>query len=214
MSIRVLIADDHQIMRDGIRSMIEKEDDMTFLAAADDGHAAVRMTRELDPDVIVMDVCMPNLNGVAATIAILSEFPKKKVIALSMLKDRRFLINMLKAGASGYLVKECSFKELSKAIRTVMANKTYLSQEVTEVLVQDVSNSPNWGTVTYSHLSPRETEILQQISEGRTTSQIAFSLHVSVKTVETHRQNIMEKLNIRNIAGLTKFAIREGLTSA
>jgi DNA-binding NarL/FixJ family response regulator len=214
MSIGVLIADDHRIIREGIRSLIEKEADMKFLAAAEDGRTVVRLARELAPDVIIMDISMPDMNGVSTTIAILSEFPKMKVIALSVLKDRRIVLNMLKAGAMGYLVKDCSFKELSRAIRLVMANRTYLSSAVTDILVEEVSRSPNWGSAVYARLSFRETEILQLISEGKSTHQIADALNVSSKTIETHRKHVMGKLNINNIPGLTKYAVREGLTSA
>lgn len=214
MNIGVLIADDHRLMREGIRSMLEKENDMKFLAAAEDGRNVVRLARELDPDVIIMDVCMPNMNGVSATIAILSEFPKMKVIALSELKDRRVVLNMVKAGALGYLVKECSFKELSQAIRMVMANKTYFSSAVTDILVDEVCHSPNRDSGAYARLSLRENEVLQLITEGKTSNQIADALHVSNKTIETHRARIMAKLNLRNIPELTKYAIREGLTSA
>lgn len=213
MNIGVLIADDHRIMREGIGSLIEKESDMKFLAAAEDGRNVVRLARELDPDVIIMDVCMPNMNGVSATIAILSEFPKMKVIALSELSDRRMVLNMVKAGALGYLVKECSFKELSKAIRMVMANKTYFSSAVTDILVDEVCQTHNWEGA-YARLSARENEVLQLIAEGKTTSKIADALHVSIKTIETHRAHIMAKLNLKNIPELTKYAIREGLTSA
>ena len=214
MNIGVVIADDQRIMREGIRSLLEKENDMKFLAAAEDGRTLIRLARELGPDVIIMDVCMPDMNGVLATIAILSEFPKIKVIALSALKDRRVVLNMLKAGALAYLVKECSFRELSEAIRMVMANKTYLSSAVTDILVDEVCHSPNWGSAAYTHLSVRETEVLQLIAEGKTTNHIAASLNVSIKTIETHRSHIMAKLNIKNIAELTKYAVREGLTSA
>lgn len=213
MNIGVLVADDHRITREGIGSLIEKESDMKFLAAAEDGRNVVRLARELDPDVIIMDVCMPNMNGVSATIAILSEFPQMKVIALSALKDRRLVLNMLKAGALGYLLKDCSFKELSKAIRMVMANKTYFSSAVTDILVDEVCHAPNWEG-TYARLSARENEVLQLIAEGKTTSQIANALHVSIKTIETHRSHIMAKLNLKNVPELTKYAIREGLTSA
>jgi DNA-binding NarL/FixJ family response regulator len=214
MNIGVLVADDHRITREGIGSLIEKESDMKFLAAAEDGRTVVRLARELDPDVIIMDVCMPNMNGVSATMAILSEFPKIKVIALSALKDRRVVLNMLKAGVLGYLVKECSFKELSQAIRMVMANKTYFSSAVTDILVDEVCHSPNRDSGAYARLSLRENEVLQLIAEGKTTNQIADNLHVSNKTIETHRKNIMGKLQIRNIPELTKYAVREGLTSA
>lgn len=213
MNIGVLVADDHRITREGIGSLIEKESDMKVLAAAADGRTVVRLARELDPDVIIMDICMPHMNGVSATIAILSEFPKIKVIALSALKDRRVVLNMLKAGALAYLVKECSFKELSQAIRMVMANKTYFSSAVTDILVDEVCHPPNGDSGAYARLSLRENEVLQLIAEGKTTNQIADELHVSNKTIETHRKNIMGKLHIKNIPELTKYAIREGLTS-
>jgi DNA-binding NarL/FixJ family response regulator len=136
------------------------------------------------------------------------------VIALSMYADRRFVVNMLKAGASGYLLKDCAYEELVRAIRVVLAHKTYLSPGVTDIVVKDyVQGTPDQGASVFSLLSPREREVLQLMSEGKSTNQIADSLHVSVKTVETHRQQVMHKLNIHNVAGLTKYAIREGLTS-
>ena len=214
MSIKILIADDHQLTREGIRSMLEREPDMEVLGEAEDGRSAARMARELGPDIILMDVCMPEMNGIVATSLILSESPKIKVLALSMLDDRRFVYNMLRAGASGYLIKDCSFKELVQAIRRVMANKTYLSPGIMDVVVKDYVRPPAYSDSPYSsNLTLREKEVLQLVAEGHSTSQIANSLHVSVKTIETHRQNLMGKLNTKGIAGLTKYAIREGLTS-
>jgi DNA-binding NarL/FixJ family response regulator len=214
MSIKILIADDHQITREGIRSMLERENDMQVLGEAEDGRSAARMARELGPDIIVMDVCMPEMNGIVATSLILSEFPKIKVLALSMLDDRRFVYNMLRAGASGYLIKDCSFKELVRAIRMVIANRTYLSPGIMDVVVKDYVRPPAQSDSPYtSNLTLREKEVLQLVAEGHSTAQIANSLHVSVKTIETHRQSLLAKLNTRGIAGLTKYAIREGLTS-
>ncbi len=215
MSIRVLLADDHQIMREGIRSMLERENDIELLGEAEDGRSAVKMARELNPDIIIMDVCMPEMNGIIATTLIRSESPNTKVIALSMLSDKRLVLKMLKAGATGYLLKYCSFRELSRAIHAVLANKSYLSQEVTDILVADYGTpAPTCDSPDDPRLSLRESEVLQLIAEGRTTAQIADSLHVSAKTIETHRQNIMQKLDVRSIAGLVKYAVREGLTSA
>lgn len=215
MRIRILIADDHQLTREGIRSMLEREPDMEVLGEAEDGRAAARMARELAPDIILMDVCMPEMNGIVATSIIRAEFPRIKVLALSMLDDRRFVSHMLRAGASGYVVKDCSFKELSRAIRRVMQHKTFLSPGIMDIVVQDYVMPPAYAAATDSSpLSLREKEVLQLVAEGRSTAQIAQSLHVSVKTVESHRQRLMGKLNTKGIAGLTKYAIREGLTSA
>ena len=214
MSIKIIIADDHQITREGIRTMLEKETDMKVLGEAEDGRSAVRMSRELEPDLILMDVCMPDMNGIVATSLIRSEFPKIKVIALSMLDDRRFVVNMLRAGASGYMIKDCSFKELTRAIRRVMENRTYLSPGVMDIVVQDyVKPTASAASQYSSNLTLREKEVLQLIAEGHSTAQIAKRLSVSMKTIETHRQNLMMKINTKGIAGLTKYAIREGLTS-
>jgi two-component system, NarL family, response regulator NreC len=213
--IKVLIADDHQIVRDGLRALLEKEADMEVVGQAEDGRTALRMLRDLAPQVVVMDVAMPDLNGIEATIQIKKDFPEVKVIALSMHDDQRFVLSMIKAGASGYLVKDCAFKELTQAIRLVVVkNKIYLTPGITNIVVEKYlsGNSAKEHTV-FSVLSPREREVLQLIAEGKTSNQIAEHLHVSIKTVETHRTTILNKLNIRSVAELTKFAIREGITS-
>ena len=150
MSIKILIADDQQLTREGIRSLLEREPDMDVLGEAEDGRSAVRMARELGPDVILMDVCMPEMNGIVATTLILAEAPRIKVIALSMLDDRRFVSNMLRAGASGYLIKDCSFKELARAIRRVVANKIYLSPGIMDVVVKDYVKPPAYSDSAYS----------------------------------------------------------------
>jgi two-component system response regulator NreC len=215
MSTKVLIADDHQIMREGLRTMLEKEYDLTVVGEADNGRMTLRLARELTPDVIIMDVAMPDLNGIEATRQIIAELPAVKIIALSMHDDRRFVLNMLKAGAAGYMLKDCAFKDLAKAIRVVRANKTYLSDEIADIVVKDyLASTAPMESSAFQLLSPREREVLQLIAEGKTSPQIAELLHISVKTVETHRQQIMGKLKIKSIAELTKYAIREGLTSA
>ncbi len=214
MSVKVVIADDHQIVRQGLRTLLEREPDLQVVAEAEDGRETVRLVREMNPEVVIMDVAMPDLNGIEAARQISAEYPQTKVIALSMYADKRFVVNMLKAGAAGYLLKDCAFEELVRAIRAVLINKTYLSAAVTDIVVKDylTGASPLEASV-FSLLSPREREVLQLMSEGRSTSKIADSLHVSIKTVETHRQQVMHKLNIHSVAELTKYAIREGLTS-
>jgi len=214
MSIRVLLCDDHQIVREGLRVLIEKQPDMEVIEEAQSGEEAVRLVRDLLPDVVVMDIAMPDLNGIEATRQILGKAPGVKVIALSMHSDRRFAVQMLKEGASGYLLKDCAFEELANAIRAVAMNRVYLSPKIAEIVIKDcVRLSPQTGFSAFSLLSPREREVLQLLSEGNTTKEIAFRLRVSVKTIETYRKQIMDKLNMHSIAELTKFAIREGLTS-
>jgi two-component system response regulator NreC len=214
MGIKVLIADDHQIVRDGLRSLLEKEPEMEVVGEAEGGRTLLKLLREVTPDVIIMDVAMPDLNGIEATRQIIHEHPTVKVIALSMHDDRRFVINMLKLGASGYLLKDCAFRELAKAIRLVVtANKIYLSPGITDIVVNNYVMGPATESLVYTILTPREREVLQLIAEGKTSSQIAESLCVSVKTVESHRHQIMGKLKKRSVADLTKYAIREGITS-
>jgi len=214
MSIRIILADDHKIVRDGLRSLIEKEGDMEVIAEAADGRQAVQLAVELVPQVVFMDIAMPGLNGIEATRQIVTAAPLIKVIALSMHADKRYIMEMLKAGASGYLLKDCAFEEMCRAIRTVLANKTYLSTQITELVIGDyVQQLQKSNGTAFSVLSVRERETLQLLAEGNSLGQIADRLCISVKTVETHRQHIMEKLNIRSVAELTKYAIREGLTS-
>ncbi len=214
MTIRIIIADDHQIVRQGLRTLLERESDMQVVAEAEDGRRAVSLARDLIPHVVVMDVEMPDLNGIEATMQILTEYPQIKIIALSMYSDRRFVTNMLKAGAGGYLLKDCAFEELVHAIRLAMSNRIYLSPGVADVVVKDyVNHTPAPTPSVFSVLTTREREVLQLLSEGKRTSQIGELLHISTKTVETHRQQIMHKLGMRSVAELTKYAIREGLTS-
>jgi len=214
MSIKILLADDHQIIREGLRSLLEKQSDMEVVAEAHDGLTTVRLVQKINPDVVIMDIGMPDMNGIDATRQIITEHTKVKVIALSMHSDRRFVLEMLKAGASGYLLKDSAFEELVSAIHTVMANQPYLSPRITDIVVKEyLHHLPNGEPTVFTVLTKREREVLQLLAEGRTTKQIAFSLSVSAKTIETHRQQLMEKLRLHSIAELTKYAIREGLTS-
>ena len=214
MSIRIILADDHKIIRDGLRTLIENQSHMEVVGEAESGRKAVAMTLELVPDVVVMDVTMADLNGIEATRQIHKEQPSVKVIALSMHSDRRFVTGMLEAGASGYLLKDCAFEELARAIHSVISNETYLSPGITDIVVKGyLQKSSLTPASAFSTLTAREREVLQLLAEGRSTKKIAESLYVSIKTVETHRQRIMDKLNIHSIAELTKYAVREGLTS-
>jgi DNA-binding NarL/FixJ family response regulator len=215
MKIKVLLADDHTVMRQGIRALLEKQKDIEVVAEASNGREAIEMTKTGCPDVVVMDIGMPDLNGIEATRQILNACSPHttKVLALSMHADRRFVAGMLAAGASGYMLKDAAFDELAAAIRAVSKGAIYLSPQITDVVVDDYAKRVADGDQSvFSVLSEREREVLQLIAEGQTTKQIATHLHVSVKTIETHRQKVMEKLDVHSVAELTKYAIREGLT--
>ena len=215
MSTRIIIADDHTIVRHGLAKLIEAEEDMEVIAQTENGISTVELARELSPDIVVMDVAMPDLNGIDATQQILREDPKVRVLALSMHSGKKFVSAMLQAGAMGYLLKDCALEELISAIRTVIEGKTYLSPSITDIVIQNyVRNIDQQGDSAFSVLSQREREVLQLMAEGNTTKQIALRLHISPKTVEGHRLRLMNKLNIDNVAQLTKYAIQEGLTSA
>ena len=213
MSIRIVLADDHQIVRDGLRSLIEEEPGMEVVGEVEDGRRAVAMVCQQRPDVVIMDIAMPDLNGVEATRQIRATVPEVKVVALSMHTDKRFVADMLQAGASAYLVKQGAFRELAQAIREVVAQRIYLSPMITGIVVEDyvqhLSTSPSLDAAP---LTPREREVLQLLAEGKTTPQIASRLNISKKTVGTHRQHIMDKLDIHNIAELTQYAVREGMS--
>jgi DNA-binding NarL/FixJ family response regulator len=214
MGTRILIADDHRIVIDGLRALITSQPGMEVVAEANNGRIAVEMVQKIKPDIAVIDINMPDLNGIEATRQIISTMPQVRVIALSMHSDARMVGEMLKAGASGYLLKDCAFEELTKAIHSVMDKQTYLSPGITDVVVVDyIRQLSQTGRSPFSTLTDREREVLQLLAEGKSTKQIAATLHVSVKTIETHRQQIMERLNIHSVAELTKYAIREGLTS-
>ena len=214
MSIRVLVVDDHTIVKEGLCALLKEEAAVEVIGDAADGRTAVRLAEELDPDVVLMDVALPGLNGIEATRQIIRSKPRIRVLALSMYADGTYVSEMLKAGASGYLLKDCEFEELTRAIRTVAADHTYLSPQVSDVVVTDyLDHLSEDNQSAASMLTPREREVLQLLAEGESTKEIAEKLYISVKTVETHRRQIMEKLDIFTIAELTKFAISHGITS-
>ena len=211
MSVKIIIADDHKIMRDGLRNLLEKESGLEVIAEAKNGREAIQLTEQLRPDIVIMDISMDDLNGMDATRAIVGKGWGTKVIALSMHADKRFVAGMFEAGAMAYLLKDCAYNELIQAIRQTVSGRTYLCSMISGVVIRDYIQRMRKSEA--SLLSPREKEILQLLAEGSTTKRIADQLKVSVKTVETHRQHVMEKLNIFSIAELTKYAIKEGITS-
>ena len=214
--VRILLADDHQILRDGLRTLLNTQEDMEVIAEADTGRKAIDLALCHCPDVLVMDVVMPELNGIEATNQLKKDLPEIKVLALSMHADRRFVAEMLKAGASGFLLKECAFQELAEAIRSIIKGKMYLSPSISKCVIEEyvgfLSGDEKEHTDSESALSHREKEVLQLIAEGKSNRDIAKTLHISVKTVETHKYNIMRKINLHSVAELTKYAIKSGLT--
>lgn len=214
MSIKILLVDDHRIVREGLRSLLERETDFTVVAEAGDGREAVRLAGELFPDVVLMDISMPNMNGIEATRRIVVEYPDVRVLVLSMHSDRRYVVEALNAGAQGFFLKDVAGEDLVGTIRTVAVNDSRSCPKMNGLLVRDsMRSSADPCLAASSSLSPREREVLQLLAEGKNTKEMAFALDVSIKTVETHRQQIMKKLDIRSIAALTKYAIREGLTT-
>ena len=213
MSIRILLADDHGIIRQGLRSLLEKQPDMEVVGEAEDGQKALELIRQLVPDVVIMDVTMPNLNGIGATKQITREFPKVKVLALSIHSNKRFVADMLRAGAAGYILKECLLEEFIEAIRTITAGKIYFSSKITDVVVDDYMDHLSESTKPTKPLTDKEQQILQCIANGIPIKDIATQMNLSIKTIEFNRRQIMKKLKIYSIAALTKYAIREGLTS-
>jgi DNA-binding NarL/FixJ family response regulator len=214
MEIRILVADNHRIVREAICSRLSREPGLDIVGEAEDGRIAIQLARELNPDVIIMETSMPNLNGIEATRQIINEQPDVKIVALSAHWDRRSVCEMLKAGASGYLPKRCAFQELVSAIQNVVSNRTYLSSHISGLVVDEyLHRSVAQGKSAYSILTDREREVLQLIAEGKSTKRIAKELFVSPKTIEWHRSQLMKKLRIESVAELVKYAISEGLTS-
>ncbi|HEY3376786.1 MAG TPA: response regulator transcription factor [Armatimonadota bacterium] len=213
MLIRVLLVDDHRLMREGLRSLLETQDDVKVIGQADNGRTAVQLARELHPTVVIMDVTMPELNGIEATRQILQESPDTKVIALTMHSDPRYVAEMLKAGALGYVLKDSVFEELRLALQQVITNQPYFSARIASIVLEGYlcNQSSQTHPPVYRLLTAREREVLQLLAEGKATKEIALTLTVSTKTVEKHRQQIMEKLELHSVAELTRYAIREGL---
>jgi DNA-binding NarL/FixJ family response regulator len=211
--IRVLLADDHNVLREGLCALLEQQPDVEVVADVADGRSAVRMAHQTKPDVIVMDIGMPDLNGIDATREIVSKLRNARVLCLSVHREQSLVRAMLEAGASGYLLKTSVSKELVRAIRTVAAGETYLSPPIATDVVRDLVRGGN-GTKSgaYADLSDREREVLQLIAEGHHTKLIADRLGISPKTVLAHRENLMKKLDVDSIPDLVRYAIREGVS--
>ncbi len=213
MSTKILIVDDHKIMRSGLRQLLENEEGMEIIAEADNGRDAVRSSGELKPDIVIMDVAMPDMNGIEATRRISAAHPGTRILALSMHKEKRLIFEMFDAGAKGYLLKECAFDEVMGAIRALRQGEMYLSPKITGTVLQDyLERMRGESKDERPILTPREKEVLQLIAEGKNVKEIAFLLEVSVSTVETFRHLIMKKLNLKTVAELTRYAISEGIS--
>ena len=213
-AMRIVLVDDHEMLREGLRAMLQQHADLEVVGEAGNGREAVELVAQTQPDVVVMDIAMPDLNGIDATRQVVRGCAGVKVVALSMHADKRFVSGMFQAGASAYLLKKGAAQELIEAIRQVAANQIYLSPKVAGAVIEDYVQflGTTSGAIGNATLTAREREVLQLIVEGKTTPEIAVELNVSEKTIGTHRQHIMEKLDIHNDAELTKFAIRGGLT--
>ncbi len=213
MSVEIVVADDHQIFRDGLRALLETRSDFEVVGEAQDGLEAVDLVSRLSPDILILDLAMPGLHGIEVARRLHESNPSTLIIVLSMHNDRRYVIEALRAGAVAYVLKEAGFSELIDVIKEVQAGHLYLSPMVSVAVIKDYIRlaEVDEGSA-FALLSPREREVLQLLAEGRATKEIAGELHLSVKTVESHRKQIMDKLEIHSVAELTKYAIREGLT--
>lgn len=212
--IRIFLVDDHEIFRNGLRRLLNSRPGMEVVGEAENGRAATALVRQLLPNVVIMDVIMPDMNGIDATRKITEDLPGVKVVALSMHEDNRYIAGMLRAGASGFLLKDSNCEEIAEAIQVVCQNQTYLSPRISSIVISNYVNVLSGGAPEAAQtLTPREREVLQLLTEGMTAKAITVRLHLSKKTVESHRRSIRKKLNLHSMAELTRYAIRSGLTS-
>ena len=213
--IKILFADDHTLIRSGLRLIVEQQPDMTVVGEAEDGRQAVTLAASLNPDVAVLDIGMPNLNGIEAAQQITQAEPRTAVVVLSMHRDETYILRALKAGVRGYLLKDSAESDLVRAIRAVAEGKSFFSPAVSKVLLEDYMRKlqRTGAEDSYDLLTPREREILQLVAEGKSSKEIAATLNLSVYTVETHRANILEKLKLKSLPELILYAVRKGIIS-
>ncbi|MFB3788590.1 MAG: response regulator [bacterium] len=209
--IRILLADDHEVVRDGLRVLLEKQPDFEVIGMSGDGRETIRMTQQLAPDLVILDINMPNLSGIEAARRIRAGTPAVKILTLSVHSRSALVARMIQAGASGYLPKSCAAQELIEAIRTVMRNHTYISPKIMDSVVEYLRTEPAARAVPAAELSGREREVLGLIAAGKSSKEIAACLNLSERTIEFHRHNLMDKLGLHTVADLTKYAVREGL---
>jgi len=213
MSIKVLIADDHKLLRELLADFLNGSTDIDVVAQAGNGHEVLEKVRISRPDVILMDIEMPHMNGIDTTAALIKEFPDIKTIALSMHDEKPYIKSMFEAGAWGYLLKNCAYEQLGGAIRQVYNGKKYLDTDVAGVIIQEYLEHFSWGPLKPSELTERESEVLKLLAEGKSIREISEGLFISCKTVGTHKQNIFEKLEFENMVQLIKFALKNGIVS-
>jgi len=211
MKIKVLLVDDHQLVRDGLSALLEKQPDIEVTGVAGDGQSALELARNVQPDVVVMDIAMPVVNGIDATRMIISEMPNIKVVALSMHGHKQIVLEVLRAGATGYILKDCAQEDLAEAIRTVDARLTFISQQIADFVMKDYMDDRQQKAISENVLTRQELQVCKLLAEGKRTSEIANKLAVCVRTVENYRRKIMRKLGLTSTAALTKYAIRTGL---
>lgn len=214
MTIRLMLVDDHKMLRDALRAVLEHEPEISLVAETDEAKDVLQLVRERLPDIVVMDIGLPRISGIEVTRQLLKEFPAIKVLALSSFSERRIILEMLDAGASGYVVKTAGQDELLRAIRALAMGRTYLCPDVSAVVINSVRGRKSSNKPQGEQLGRREQEVLKLLSEGRTSPEIGQILHIATSTVEVHRRNIMAKLELHSVAELTKYAIRQGLTNA
>jgi len=211
MKIKVLIADDHQLFREGLANLLLSAENIEVIAEAENGLEAIEKTEQFNPDVVLIDIAMPKMNGIEATKELKKKMAEVKVIAVSMHSDKQYVKGVLEAGADGYLLKNCTYRQLTDAIQSVHAGKKFLSEDITELVINGYLDSSESTSDSYSHLSDREKEIFLLFADGRTTREIGEKLFISVKTVGTHKQNILEKLDLKTTADMVKYALRKGI---
>ena len=213
MPVRILLVDDHKIMREGLRSLLEKEADFEIVAEAENGQEAVRLAHDAKPEIIIMDVAIPVMNGIEAATKIREIAPDAKIVALTMHTDKNYLTGMLRAGTVGYLLKDCAAEELVFAIRQIIAGKGFISPEIAPLILEDYSGEAHTPGKSDASLTPKEVEVLKLVADGLGTKDIAERLQVSSKTVERWRTQMMERLQLFTVAELTKYAVRKGITT-